>query len=314
MDLGKAESGLSRPSLVLGSRKSKLALWQTRRVVHQLQQLHPDLAPSIDEMDTEGDRRIDLPLAELGGQGLFTAELDQAMREGRIQLAVHSLKDLPTQPSEDIEVLPILEREDPRDVLVSRDGMRFADLPSGSVVGTSSPRRASQLLSLRRDLVVKPVRGNVPTRVDKVRQGQYDAVILAAAGILRLEMQSDIADWFTAEQILPAPGQGVMAATFRRDDRTTRDYLQPLVDPSTVDCVSAERRFLAAMGGGCATPIAALGEVVEDGKLKLTARVAALDGERSLTDSILGDDPNLMAQQLAETILSRGGKAILNSL
>ena len=203
--------------LVIGTRKSKLALWQTNRVIDALTKAWTGLQVETREFTTVGDKTLDSPLPKIGQKGVFTAELDAATRESEIDLAIHSLKDLPTQPTAGLQIVPVLAREDARDVLVSKNGVALADLKPNAVVGTSSYRRQSQLLAIRPDLQVQSVRGNVPTRVAKAHslESPYDAVILASAGIVRLELNDVIADWLPLEQMLPAPGQAAMAATFR---------------------------------------------------------------------------------------------------
>lgn len=317
MAAGEKSTGQStKRKLIFGSRKSKLAMWQTHRVVDQLRAVHSELEVEIQEFSTVGDQQTEQPLPKIGGKGLFTAELDAALQAGEIDIAVHSLKDLPTQPTDRIAILPLLEREDPRDVLISKDKQKLSELKPGSTVGTSSYRRQSQLLALRPDLKVKSIRGNVPTRIAKVDTPEYDAVILAAAGVLRLEMNDMIADWFPLPDMLPAPGQGAVAATFREDNSEAIRLLDPLVDENTNQFVAAERMFLAAMGGGCSSPIAAHAchFETESNQITLTGRLSSVDGKSVITQSRSGIDIQEMANELANSILENGGNEILASL
>lgn len=315
MESSKGTEGPDRRRIVFGSRRSRLALWQTRSVVAQLQQAHPDLEFSIQEISTRGDRIIDQPLPEIGGKGLFTAELDQALADQSIDIAVHSLKDLPTEASPDIAIIPIMKREDPRDVLVSKSRCDFMSLRSGAVVGTSSNRRMSQLLALRDDIEVRPIRGNVPTRIEKVRSGDYDAAVIAAAGVIRIGLSDEIAEWFSLEQVLPAPGQAMIAGTCRRGDELALELLQGLQEQADVDCVQAERSFLATLDGGCSTPLAAHAVQLEQlpEHVELTGRVASLDGKTVVTRKAVGA-PDVVGRQLAAEILHAGGAAILEEL
>ena len=303
----------SRRKIIFGSHKSKLALWQTNQVARALAAAYPEIEYSIQQYSTLGDELIDRPLPEIGGKGLFTAELDRALQQGEIDIAVHSLKDLPTQDSNGIVVLPVLSREDPRDVLISSQGRTLDRLPIGSVVGTCSYRRQSQLKALRPDLEVRSIRGNVPTRILKVMDGEFDAVVLAAAGVIRVGQRKVVSKWFSFEEMLPAPGQGMMAATCRSSDSDLISSIRSLQDPATTAHVQAERAFLAAMGGGCSTPIAAYCRTLdsESRQFLLTGRVGTLDGAQILTDQLSGTDPQVLARQLADAILNQGGKEIL---
>ncbi len=302
--------------LIFGSRKSKLAMWQTHHVAEKLVAANPNVQVVIREFSTIGDRQTLQPLPKIGGKGLFTAELDRAIQTGEIDLAIHSLKDLPTTPTQDLVVQPLLEREDPRDVLISKYDQKLADLKPGATVGTSSYRRQSQLLSLRPDLNIRSIRGNVPTRIAKAETPEFDAVILAAAGVLRLGMENRIADWLPISDMLPAPGQASVAATFRENNSGVSALLNPLIDPLCLQFVNAERTFLAAMGGGCSSPIAAYAchsETTPDA-ISLTGRLSSLDGKSVITHELTGANGTLLAKELAKTILENGGQEILDSL
>lgn len=317
MTAGEKTTGQStKRKLIFGTRKSKLAMWQTHRVVNQLCAAHSDIEVAIQEFSTVGDRQTEQPLPKIGGKGLFTAELDAALQTGDIDIAVHSLKDLPTQPTNNISILPLLVREDPRDVLISANDLKLSELKPGATVGTSSYRRQSQLLALRPDLNVRSIRGNVPTRIAKKDTPDYDAVILAAAGVLRLGMDDVISDWFSLSDMLPAPGQGAVAATYHEENTDVVKLLEPLVDGNTNQFVAAERLFLAAMGGGCSSPIAAYARLAtpEQNEIKLTGRLSSIDGTQVITEEQIGTDIHGMATDLAKSILENGGQVILDAL
>lgn len=301
--------------LVFGSRTSKLALWQTAHVSQALQQQNSGLICVTREMQTKGDLQIDQPLPEIGGKGLFTAELDRALLAGEIDVAVHSLKDLPTQPTQGLVIIPVLARELPNDVLVTRDRVTLDELAAGARIGTSSYRRQAQLLALRSDLSIESIRGNVPTRISKVNEGLFDAVVLAAAGVNRLGCQSDVAETFSIEAILPAPGQGAIAATCRADDVAVVSLLETISDQETRTCVEIERELLALLGGGCSAPIGAYAQPPKDrdGVWSLMARVSGLDGQKSVTGQKSGGQAVNLAKQVAAELLEGGASDLLNS-
>lgn len=264
--------------LRIGSRKSRLARHQAARVAERLRDRWPGLEAAVVPMTTEGDRVLDLPLPEIGGKGLFTAELEAALLEGRVDLAVHSLKDLPTDFPRGLGLIAVPGRADPRDVLVWPGGDGgVEDLPDGAVVGTSSLRRRAQLLSRRPDLRVRDVRGNVETRVRKCREGEYDALVLAAAGLLRLEMEAEITAWLEPPGWLPAPGQGALAAEGRTDDEEVRLAVEAVTDDRAEITTLAERSLLAELEGGCRTPLGA-SCAADGGTLVLHAAVLSPDG------------------------------------
>ncbi|HWH02594.1 MAG TPA: hydroxymethylbilane synthase [Gemmatimonadales bacterium] len=302
-------------TLRAGTRASALARWQTTRVSEALERLtgvpsHPIV------ISTTGDRALDIPLPALGGKGAFTEELEQALREGRIDFAVHSLKDLPVDDPEGITVAAILSRDDPRDVVIARNARSLAELPSGAVVGTSSNRRMAQIAALRPDVVIRPLRGNVDTRVRKALEGEYDAIVIAAAGVHRLGLTARITEYLPFHQMLPAPGQGALAVQCRADDDAVRTLLMVLDDPAVRVPTTAERAFLSGLGGGCAAPIAALGESFEgEGRrqLRLTGLVASLDGRRVVRATLEGEwnGGEALAQALADRVTASGARALL---
>ena len=284
--------------LVLATRRSSLARWQTESARNQLAACWPALRLETIEIVTQGDRSLERPLPEIGGKGVFTQELETALRERRADLAVHSLKDLPTEIPEDLSVGAVLERGDPRDVLVGAEGRDLDALPPGSTVGTSSLRRQVQLLALRPDLRSRPVRGNVETRIDKVRRGEFQAVVLAAAGVLRLGLERHATQWFELDQMLPAPGQGAIAVQCRADDQTTLELLAAIDHAPSRLTTTAERAFLHALGGGCSAPVGAFAEL-RGAQLHLRAVLADPDGTILLRLQASGEDPIGLGRDLA---------------
>jgi hydroxymethylbilane synthase len=306
-------------ALVIGSRGSKLALWQAEEARQHLLELNPQIEVRIEIIKTTGDVKND-PLSVIGGKGVFTKELEDALLDGRIDLAVHSLKDLPTVLPDGLSISAICEREDPRDALVLRVGFEvehasLGGLPVGAVVGTSSQRRLSQLKGQRGDVVVNDLRGNVDTRIRKLDEGQYDAVILATAGLVRLGLQERISARISITDMLPAVGQGAVAIETRSDNAFAVEATRKLDHRETRLACLAERSFLRSLGGGCQFPIAAHARVVDD-SLHLDGLVARPDGSEILRDSLSGplEDPDTLGTQLAEHLLSRGARALLNVL
>jgi hydroxymethylbilane synthase len=275
--------------VVIGTRASTLALVQTDRVSAALRAAHPAIVLEVRHISTRGDRITDRPLAELGRNGVFVTEIEAALRSGEIDLAVHSAKDLPSRLAPDMRLAAFLQREDPRDVLVSRAGP-LAALPPGARVGTSSPRRAAQLRALRPDLALADVRGNVDTRLRRLAAGEYSALLLAAAGLIRLGRVAEITEWLEPAVMLPAVGQGALAIEVRADDPMLLELSAPLHHPPTGFAVGAERAFLAELGGDCASVTGALATETPAG-LHLTAMVGAADGRliRGEADGALGD-------------------------
>ena len=267
--------------LRLGTRTSRLATWQARHVAAALEAAWPGLAVELVPFVTEGDKVLDKPLPEIGGKGLFTVELEAALGAGRIDLAVHSLKDLPTDDPPGLTVGATTEREDPRDAWICPGGHGLDDLPRGATVGTSSLRRGSQLLRRRPDLVVRSIRGNVETRIRKVHEEAYDAGVLALAGLSRLGIEGRAASVLPLDVMLPAPGQAALGVQVRADDGAVREAVGALDHAETRAAVTAERQFLASLGGGCSAPIAAYG-TVEGDRLRLRGRVVSLDGARTV--------------------------------
>jgi len=300
----------------LGTRGSALARWQTDHVVALLQAAHSGLRVETEVITTQGDRILDKPLPLVGGKGVFTAELEAALRSGQIDYAVHSLKDLPTEPPDGLIIGAIPLRADPADVLVSRESFSLKNLPMGASVGTSSSRRAAQLLHLRPDLHLLDIRGNVDTRIRKALDGtgDYDAILLAYAGLERLGKLDVITQRLSFDNMLPAPGQGALAIQCR-DEAESLDLLAPIQHAETAVCVNAERAFLAGLGGGCSLPIAAYAEIA-DGGLLLRGRVNSPDGKQQIDVKAEGSISQAQAigALLAQKALTEGAAALLESL
>ncbi|WP_372769675.1 hydroxymethylbilane synthase [Pseudoalteromonas sp.] len=296
----------------IATRKSALALWQAEFVKAELEKHHANLTVELVPMSTQGDKILDTPLAKIGGKGLFVKELEVAMMEGRADIAVHSMKDVPVEFPEGLELHTICEREDPRDAFVSNNYKSLAELPQGAIVGTSSLRRQCQLKAARPDLEIRDLRGNVNTRLAKLDAGEYDAIILAAAGLIRLEMPERIADFIAAEDSLPANGQGAVGIECRSDDETTKALLAPLEHTETRYRVLAERAMNRKLQGGCQVPIGAFATVDGD-KLTLRGLVGALDGSVILQHALTGNVANAeqIGEQLAEHLLAQGADKIL---
>lgn len=300
------------PTLTIATRGSQLALAQARWVAGRLAALHPGLTVELEIIKTTGDKILDVPLAQVGGKGLFVKEIEDALLAGRAGLAVHSMKDVPSDLPQDLILAAVSEREDVRDVLVSRRGGGLETLPQGGRVGTSSLRRQAQLLALRPDLVMVPVRGNVETRLKKLESENLDAVVLAAAGLNRLGLKDVPAHPLEPATMLPAVGQGALGLECRAHDQWVRGLIAPLDHPPTAAAVAAERGFLARLEGGCQVPIAGHA-VLDNGIVTLRGLVASLDGRRVVRGQGLAPphEARAMGQAVAEEILERGGREIL---
>lgn len=298
--------------LRIATRKSLLAMWQAEHIQARLQELHPELQVELLPMSTRGDIILDTPLAKIGGKGLFVKELEVAMLEGRADLAVHSMKDLPVEFPDGLELFGICEREDPRDAFVSNQYASLDELPEDAVVGTCSLRRKCQLLARYPRFQIKDLRGNVQTRLRKLDDGEYDAIILAASGLIRLDLQARIQQRISPETCLPANGQGVLGIECRSDDATTKALLEPLTCSQSRACVLAERAMNRQLQGGCQVPIGAYAELDGD-ELHLRGLVGRPDGSEIIEGEIRGhrDDAEAMGIQLADYLLERGAGKIL---
>ena len=306
---------MSRETLRIATRQSALALWQAEHVKQRLEALHPGLHVELVGMTTKGDQILDSPLAKIGGKGLFVKELEMALLEGRADIAVHSMKDVPAEFPEGLGLTAILAREDPRDAFVSNRFEALEDLPEGAVVGTSSLRRQCQLKALRPDIEVHPLRGNVNTRLGKLDAGDYDAVVLACAGLKRLGLGDRIRQELGPEVILPAIGQGAIGIECRLDDTETRDLVAPLADEKTTLRVTAERAMNARLMGGCQVPIGGYA-IIEHGVILLQGLVGSPDGRRIVRGDISGrpEDAEELGRVLAEDLLARGAGELLAAL
>jgi hydroxymethylbilane synthase len=296
----------------IGTRGSQLALRQAEEVAVGLRRAWPHLEVVLVPIRTSGDRLATAHLAEVGGKGLFVQEIDEALREGRVDLAVHSLKDLPAERPKRLVLAAFPPREDPRDVLVAAIAATLGSLPPGARVGTSSLRRSVQLLARRPDLAAAPIRGNVDTRLRKLRHGEYDALVMAAAGLRRLGLLDATATALEPEEMLPAVGQGTLGVEAREEDTATRELAEVLTDAETRRATLAERAFLEAVGGTCTTPLAAYARRAGAG-LRLDAFVATPDGTRALRDGDVGDPdaPEALGRRLAARLLAAGAADII---
>lgn len=306
---------MAKETLILGSRASLLALRQAEMVKDRLIERHPGITIIVRRITTTGDRITDAPLARMGGKGLFIKEIEEALLAGEIDLAVHSLKDMPAELPPGVTIAAVTEREDPRDALITREGTgTLLTLPSGARVGTSSLRRSVQLKALRPDLEVLPLRGNVDTRLRKLDAGQYDAIILAAAGLRRLGLAHRITEWISPDLLLPAIGQGALALETRADDRETLGLVGSVNHAPTEAAVTAERAFLRRFGGSCQIPLAAYAEI-QGNELRLRGLIASLDGRRVLKDQVVGSvfDAEALGHHLARRLIDAGALDLLES-
>ena len=304
-----------KAKLTIGTRQSLLALWQSNHIAALLRKEYPEGEDVLKKIVTKGDRILDVPLAQIGGKGLFTKEIEEDLLDGTVDLAVHSLKDMPTVLPEGLCLTAITERANVGDAFVSNKYGSFEELPLGAVVGTSSLRRKAQLLAKRPDLEIRDLRGNVDTRLRKLDEGLYDAIILAAAGLERLGHGDRISSLIPADVCLPAVGQGALAIEARTADKEVRDMLSFLNDLNTKQATDAERAFLGLLEGGCQVPIGVHADV-EGENIRIEAIIAALDGSTILRDTINGkaDDAVSLGQQLGKKMLAAGGQEILASI
>ncbi|WP_395339437.1 hydroxymethylbilane synthase [Ningiella sp. W23] len=309
------QSSSAKRTIKIATRKSALAMWQANYVKDQLARYHPEYTVKLVPMSTQGDRILDTPLAKIGGKGLFIKELEVAMQEGRADLAVHSMKDVPVSFPEEFGLHAICPRENPYDAFVSNRFSQLIDLPQGAVVGTSSLRRQAQIRALRTDLVIKDLRGNVNTRLGKLDAGEYDAIILAAAGLIRLNMHQRIAQQLPPEVSLPAVGQGAVGIECRNDDEELIALLGSLNDIETAWRVRAERAMNARLQGGCQVPIGSFAQLRED-VIHLKGLVATVDGATVLEASASGDvdDPEKVGIEVADKLIKQGAADILAAL
>lgn len=299
--------------IIVGSRRSKLAITQTNWVIDQLKKLGVPYEFEVKEIVTKGDQIQNVTLSKVGGKGLFVKEIEQAMIDKDIDMAVHSMKDMPAVLPEGLTIGCIPPREDPRDALISKGNLTFSELKPGAIVGTSSLRRSAQLLAVRPDIEIKWIRGNIDTRMDKLKNEEYDAIILAAAGLSRMGWDSNIvAEFLEPELCLPAVGQGALSIECRADDQDLLNELKKLTCENTKITVEAERAYLDQMEGGCQVPIAGFAKKLEDGTVSLTALVASPDGKVIYKEVVEGTDPKAIGVQAAEIMREQGAKDLID--
>lgn len=312
----KLKWGFIMRKIVVGSRKSQLALTQTNWVIDQLTQLGGDsFSFEVKKIVTKGDQILDVTLSKVGGKGLFVKEIEQAMLDSEIDMAVHSMKDMPAvlQPGLTIGAVP--KRVDPRDALISNSGKGLMELEPGAVVGTSSLRRSAQLLAKRPDLEIKWIRGNIDSRLKKCKDGEYDAIILAAAGLERMGWSSDVVtEYISSELCVPAVGQGALGIECREDDAELRELLAKFTDEVTKRCTVAERAFLHKIEGGCQVPIAGYAQLNDNGEIVLVGLVGSPDGKTILQETLVGTDAQSLGEELAVKLLEKGAKEILDAV
>jgi hydroxymethylbilane synthase len=301
--------------LRIGTRASQLAVTQSTWVKNQIETTHPQIRVELVKITTKGDRILDVPLAKVGGKGLFVKEIEDALLAGEVDLAVHSMKDVPTELPEGLHIGIIPLRESPYDAFVSARYASLDALPHGAKVGTSSLRRKSQLAALRPDLTIVDLRGNIDTRLRKLDEGLYDAILLAGAGLNRMGLQARITTLLSSDQMLPAIGQGSLGIELRKDDRYLLEMLHFLHDPQTAVTISAERAFLLRLEGGCQVPIGAHA-LLSGGMVSLTGLIAGVDGQQIIKETITGpvEQAGTLGTTLAETLLAKGGKALLDAV
>jgi len=300
---------INMTKLIFATRPSALARWQTRWVINALQNIHRDLICEEKIITTQGDKILDKPLPEIGGKGLFTQELERELLSGALHCAVHSLKDLPVENPAGLTLGCIPLRAEVRDALISARGYTLSTLPANASIGTSSLRRSAQILSIRPDLHTESLRGNVDTRLQKALDGQYSAIILAGAGLIRLGLDGYVTEWLSLDIMLPAPGQGALVVQCRADDQTTLSLLAALEDGSTRKAVTAERAFLNGLGGGCSIPVAAYATSKQT--ITLTGLVALPNGKQMIKVTGEGNDSIQLGKELAQNAIAQGANEIL---
>ncbi|AZB43830.1 hydroxymethylbilane synthase [Bacillus sp. FJAT-42376] len=299
--------------IIIGSRKSKLALTQTNWFIRKLQSLNLPYEFEVKEIVTKGDRILDVTLSKVGGKGLFVKEIEQAMFDGEIDMAVHSMKDMPAELPEGLTIGCIPKREDVRDALISKDHRKLSELPEGSIIGTSSLRRSAQLLAMRPDLEIKWIRGNIDTRLSKLQNEDYDAIILAAAGLARMGWSREtVTEYLDPSSCLPAVGQGALAIECRENDTELLEILSKINDAETEKTVRAERAFLKVMEGGCQVPIAGYAVLSGEHQIELTGLVADPDGKKIFRETLTGSDPADLGKKVALKLEEQGAKELIS--
>ncbi|WP_028845607.1 hydroxymethylbilane synthase [Thermodesulfovibrio thiophilus] len=304
---------MTKNKIIIGTRGSKLALWQANWIKDKLERLYPDLVIEIEKIKTTGDKITDAPLSRIGGKGLFVKEIEEALFKSRIDIAVHSMKDVPAELPEGLHIAAICERENPRDAIISNNNKSLQELPDGAVLGTSSLRRTVQLKAIRTDFNIKPLRGNVDTRIKKLKNGDFDAIILAMAGIKRMGLENLITEVISEDTMIPAIGQGAIGIETRVDDEFINEIIKPLNHEDTAICVRAERAFLSIMGGGCQVPLACHAKILKQNN-KTTINIEGILGDPDGKWSIIRgsrngslSQANILAEDLARELLDKGG-------
>ncbi len=299
--------------IIVGSRRSKLALTQTNWVIDQLKKLAPSVEFEVKEIVTKGDKIIDVTLSKVGGKGLFVKEIEQAMLNKDIDMAVHSMKDMPAVLPKGLTIGCVPVREDHRDALISRGHVKLADLQPGAIIGTSSLRRSAQLLAKRPDLEIKWIRGNIDTRLAKLESEEYDAIILAAAGLSRLGWTADVVtEFLDADVCIPAVGQGALSIECRDDDKELLGLLEPFTCKKTERAVRAERAFLQKMEGGCQVPIAGYAYVEDNNEVALNVLVGSPEGQEIFKEEVRGNNPEELGVKAADLLIERGAKDLID--
>jgi len=299
-------------TILIGTRSSALALYQSNLVKDLLESSNSEIKVELVEMSTKGDRVLDVPLAKIGDKGLFTLELDNALREGKIDMAVHSLKDLPTVFVEGTKLGAVVKRADYRDAFLSVDGRSLQELTENDTVATSSLRRKAQVLNINPKVKIIDIRGNVGTRVKKMKNGHCDAMLMASAGLTRLDMQDEITSYFPPNELLPAPAQGAIAVQIRAEDSEIAKLVKNINHKPTEICITAERAFLNQLEGGCQLPIGALAKIEND-EIILDGLIASTDGKQIVRDILKGSDAETVGRKLANSLLENGGNQILTT-
>ncbi len=306
---------MERKEIIIGSRGSSLALVQSNLVIDEIKKYYPEIEFKIKEIKTKGDKILDKTFDKIGGKGLFVKEIETALLNGEIDIAVHSMKDVPSEFPEGLEISAITKREDMRDVLITKEDTDFYSLKKGARIGTSSLRRGAQLKSLRNDIEIVPVRGNVQTRIKKIEELDLDGIILAAAGLHRLDLEEQISYYFNVMDIVPAVGQGALGIETREDDSFVKEMVSKINDEITSLTIKAERMFMKILNGGCHVPIGAFA-FIEGEELKMIGTVASIDGQNQI--KVSGEEKisnyEELGKMIAEEILNRGGRDILNAI
>ncbi|WP_062355383.1 hydroxymethylbilane synthase [Bacillus kwashiorkori] len=301
--------------IIVGSRRSALALTQTKWVIDKLKELGAPFSFEIKEMVTKGDQILNVTLSKVGGKGLFVKEIEHALLQNDIDFAVHSMKDMPSVLPAGLIIGAIPEREDARDVLLTKKGEKIEDMSAGSIVGTSSLRRQAQILAIRPDLQIKWIRGNIDTRINKLQTEDYDAIILAAAGLNRMNLKiNEVTEYLNIEQYIPAVGQGALGIECREEDIELRQWLDKLTCSKTERVVKAERAFLQKMEGSCQVPIGGHAIITDADKIELTAFVAAPDGKTIFKETMTGNDPKTVGEEAARKLIAAGAKKLIDEV